>query len=221
MRALLIEDDAMIGQGLVRTLGDAGWSVDWARTGGDGEDALRTGGHAIALLDLGLPEKSGLDVLAAIRKAQIRTPLIIITAQDDLDTRLAGLDLGADDYLVKPFDSRELMARIRAVLRRRIDQAVSILSNGEVELDLASHAVTYRGMTQILPAREFALMQALVEHQGSILSKATLEERLYGWGEEVQSNAVEVLIHYIRRRFDKNVIRNVRGAGWTIPKAPG
>jgi two-component system, OmpR family, response regulator len=181
---------------------------------------LRTGGHAIALLDLGLPEKTGLEVLAAIRKAHIRTPLIIITAQDDLDTRLAGLDLGADDYLVKPFDSRELMARIRAVLRRRVDHAVSVLSNGEVELDLASHTVTYRGAIHVLPAREFALMQALVEHQGSILSKTLLEERLYGWGEEVQSNAVEVLIHYIRRRFDKDIIRNVRGAGWTIPKTP-
>jgi two-component system OmpR family response regulator len=220
MRALLIEDDAMIGQGLVRALGDAGWSVDWARTGSDGEEALRAGGHAVALLDLGLPEKTGLEVLAAIRKAHVRTPLIVITAQDDLETRLAGLDLGADDYLVKPFDSRELMARIRAVLRRRVDQAASIMSSGEVDLDLSSHVVTYRGMTHLLPAREFALMQALVEHQGNILSKVALEERLYGWGEEVQSNAVEVLIHYIRRKFDKDIIRNVRGAGWTIPKAP-
>jgi len=220
MRALLIEDDVMIGQGLVRALGDAGWSVDWVRTGGDGEEALRSGGHAVALLDLGLPEKRGLAVLASIRKADIRTPLIIVTAQDDLETRLAGLDLGADDYLVKPFDSRELLARIRAVLRRRVDQAVSALSSGEVELDLTSHAVTYRETTHVLPAREFALMQALVEYQGGILSKAVLEERLYGWGEEVQSNAVEVLIHYIRRKFDKDIIRNVRGAGWTIPKAP-
>ncbi|MGH6883468.1 MAG: winged helix-turn-helix domain-containing protein, partial [Hypericibacter sp.] len=139
--------------------------------------------------------------------------------RDEID-RVVGLELGADDYVTKPFGLRELLARIRAVLRRRVDQAVSALSSGEVELDLTSHAVTYREMTHVLPAREFALMQALVEHQGGILSKAVLEERLYGWGEEVQSNAVEVLIHYIRRKFDKDIIRNVRGAGWTIPKAP-
>jgi DNA-binding response OmpR family regulator len=142
----------------------------------------------------------------------------VITARDELDDRVTGLDLGADDYLVKPFEVKELLARMRAVLRRHGGQAVSVLGTSEIELDLSSHEVTYRGLSQVLPAREFALMHALLERPGTILSRAQLEERLYGWGQEVESNAIDVLIHYVRRKFDKDIIHNVRGAGWMVPR---
>jgi two-component system OmpR family response regulator len=218
MRVLLIEDDAMVGRGLVAALKQHGISVDWAQTGHDGHEALAVGGYSGVLLDLGLPGRSGLDLLKAARRAGNRVPLIVITARDTLDERVTALDLGADDFLIKPFEIRELVARIRAVLRRQAGFAQSVLEAGEVTLDLASHHVTYRGAAVLLPAREFALMQVLVEHSGAILSRTQIEERLYGWGEEVESNAIDVLIHSIRKKFDKEIIRNVRGAGWMIVK---
>jgi DNA-binding response OmpR family regulator len=221
MRILLIEDDPMIGKSLREALQDSGMSVDWARNGEDGEDALSAGGYALVLLDIGLPGKSGIEVLRAARKAGDKTPLLLITARDELDDRVAGLDLGADDYLAKPFEMRELLARIRAVLRRYGGSAVSVLSNGEIELDLATHEVRYRGKSLILSAREFSLMRALLDRPGTILSRAQLEEKIYGWGEEVESNAIDVLIYYLRKKFDKDVIRNMRGAGWLVPKVLG
>lgn len=221
MRILLIEDDPMIGKGLREALQDSGMSVDWARNGEDGEAALAGGGYALVLLDLGLPKKSGIEVLRAARNAGDKTPLLVITARDELDHRVAGLDLGADDYLVKPFEMRELMARIRAVLRRFGGAATSVLGNGEIELDIGSHEIRYRGKSLILSAREFSLMHALLERPGTILSRAQLEEKLYGWGEEVESNAIDVLIYYLRKKFDKDIIRNVRGAGWLVSKANG
>ena len=221
MRILLIEDDPMIGKSLREALQDSGMSVDWARNGEDGEDALSAGGYALVLLDIGLPGKSGIDVLRAARKTGDKTPLLLITARDELDDRVAGLDLGADDYLAKPFEMRELLARIRAVLRRYGGSAVSVLSNGEIELDLATHEVRYRGKSLILSAREFSLMRALLDRPGTILSRAQLEEKIYGWGEEVESNAIDVLIYYLRKKFDKDVIRNMRGAGWLVPKVLG
>ena len=220
MRILLIEDDPMIGKSLREALKDAGISVDWARSGEDGETALSVGGYAVVLLDIGLPGKSGIEVLRAARKTGNKTPLMLITARDELDDRVAGLDLGADDYITKPFEMRELMARLRAVLRRSGGAAVSTLTNGEIELDLDTHEVRYRGKSLVLSAREFGLMRALLERPGTILSRTQLEEKLYGWGEEVESNAIDVLIHYLRRRFDKDIIRNVRGAGWLVPKSP-
>ncbi|HEY1382005.1 MAG TPA: response regulator transcription factor [Dongiaceae bacterium] len=221
MRILLIEDDPMIGKSLREALQDSGMSVDWVRNGEDGEDALSAGGYALVLLDIGLPGKTGVEVLRAARQAGDKTPLLLITARDELDDRVAGLDLGADDYLAKPFETRELLARIRAVLRRYGGSAVSVLSNGEIELDLATHEVRYRGKSLILSAREFSLMRALLDRPGTILSRTQLEEKIYGWGEEVESNAIDVLIHYLRRKFDKDVIRNMRGAGWLVPKVPG
>jgi DNA-binding response OmpR family regulator len=219
MRILLIEDDPMIGKSLREALQDAGMSVDWTRSGEDGETALSLGAYAVVLLDIGLPGKNGIEVLRAARKAGDKTPLILITARDELDDRVAGLDLGADDYITKPFEMRELMARLRAVLRRSGGVAISTLSNGEIELDIDTHEVRYRGKSLVLSAREFALLRALLDRPGTILSRAQLEEKLYGWGEEVESNAVDVLIHYLRRRFDKDIIRNVRGAGWLVPKS--
>ena len=218
MRILLIEDDQMIGKGLVTALSRDGMVVDWVRTGTDGTEALANGGHAIVLLDLGLPGASGLDLLKNARQAGNRTPVLVVTARDRLDDRIKGLDLGADDYILKPFESRELVARMRAVLRRHAGAAQSILQAGGLALDLASHQVSFAATACVLPAREFALMQVLVERPGTILSRRQIEDRIYGWGEEVESNAVDVLIHSIRRKFDKDIIRNVRGAGWMVLK---
>jgi DNA-binding response OmpR family regulator len=218
VRILLIEDDGMIGRALSEALGREGMVVDWVRNGHDGAEALANGGHGVALLDLGLPGQSGLDVLKSARRSGNQIPLIVITARDGLNDRIAGLDFGADDYLVKPFEVRELIARMRAVLRRFAGVAVPVFEAANLRLDLESHALTYCGTTVLLPAREFALMQALMERPGAILSRVQLEERLYGWGEEVESNAVDVLIYSIRRKFDKDIIHNVRGAGWMVLK---
>jgi DNA-binding response OmpR family regulator len=217
MRALVIEDDPMIGSGLRRGLAHAGISADWVKNGVSGLEALATTQYGVVLLDLGLPGLSGLDILTNIRRGKDQTPVIVVTARDDIESRISGLDLGADDYVIKPFDMDELAARIRAVLRRRGGHASTKLECGEIRLDLASHMVSYRDLELILPAREFALVQALAERPGAILSKGQLEEKLYGWGEEVESNAIDVLIYSIRKKFGKAIIRNIRGVGWAIP----
>ena len=221
MRILLIEDDPMIGKGLREALQDAGMSVDWTRNGEDGEAALSAGGYALVLLDIGLPGKNGIDVLRNVRKNGDKTPLLVITARDDLDDRVAGLDLGADDYVAKPFEMRELMARIRAVLRRYGGAAISVLGNGEIELDLGTHQVRNRGKSLVLSAREFALLQALMERPGAILSRAQLEDRLYGWGEELESNAISVYVHQLRKKLGEDRIHTVRGVGYYVGEAKG
>jgi len=218
MRVLLIEDDRMIGEGLSNGLSAEGYSVDWVRDGGEAETALLNGGHALALLDLGLPGGDGLRVLRSARAAGIDTSVLIITARDVLESRVAGLDLGADDYLVKPFEMRELLARMRAILRRRAGRASARLVAAETELDTESHVLSHAGTVAVLSAREYALMHALMERPGRILSRAQIEERIYGWGEEVESNAVDALILTVRRKVGKGVILNVRGAGWMVPK---
>jgi two-component system, OmpR family, response regulator len=217
---LLVEDDPMIGQSLMRALGDAGMSGDWIRDGAAGEAAIVSGGYSLVLLDLGLPRKSGIDLLRGMRARSDRTPLLIITARDEIEDRVTGLDLGADDYLIKPFGLGELAARIRAVLRRNDRSAATIVGNGEITLDLATRETSYRGKTMLLPAREFTLLYALVDRPGTILSRAQLEQRLYAGNQEVESNAVEVLIHYLRKKFDKEIIRNVRGIGWMVLQHP-
>jgi DNA-binding response OmpR family regulator len=218
MRVLLVEDDGLIGKSLTRAFETIGVAVNWTRTGEDAATALRADRYSAVLLDLGLPGKAGLDVLKDIRRGRDQTPVLIVTARDEVETRVAGLDLGADDFIVKPFDFDELAARIRAVVRRHAGHAMSQIQSAEIVLDLTSHEVTYRGTTQSLPAREFALLQALMERPGVILSREQLEDALYGWGQEVASNAVEVLIYYLRRRFDKDITRNVRGTGWMVTK---
>lgn len=218
MRILLIEDDPMIGKALVRGLNDQGMAVDWVRNGTEGSAALAHAEHALVLLDIGLPEMSGIEVLKAARNAGVLVPVLVITARDSLDDRVAGLDLGADDYIVKPFELRELHARMRAVLRRHNGQAQSLTTSGEITLDLATHEARYRNAEHILSAREFALLQALMRRPGAILSRTQIEQQIYGWGEEVESNAVDVLIHAIRKKFGKDIIRNVRGAGWMVAK---
>jgi DNA-binding response OmpR family regulator len=218
MRILVIEDDPMIGRGLDRALTGAGMAVDVVTHGVDALSAARDNGYGLMLLDLGLPDEAGLEVLKKLRARHDPTPIVIITARDDVATRVAGLDLGADDYVVKPFDFDELLARIRAVVRRHQGKAASLLTVGALTLDLATHRVTYRGVSETLPAKEFALLQALAERPGAILSRSQLEDRLYDWGNEVESNAVDVLIHYVRRKFDRDIVRNVRGVGWMIPE---
>ena len=219
MRVLLIEDDIMIAKGIVSGLKSAGMSVDWVRDGVQAQAALREGGYAIALLDLGLPGADGLEVLELARAKGVETPVLVITARDGVDDRVHGLDLGADDYLIKPFELRELQARMRALIRRRAGRATSVLIAGSSELNTETHELSRDGVTDVLPAREYALMLALVERPGRILSRSQIEDRIYGWGEEVESNAVDVLIHSVRRKFGKDVILNVRGAGWMAPKS--
>jgi DNA-binding response OmpR family regulator len=219
MRVLLIEDDQMIGQGLSKALGAEGMSVDWVRDGADASVALADGAHSVILLDLGLPDAEGFDLLRVARRKGLKTPVLVITARDGLDDRVSGLDLGADDYLVKPFELRELLARMRAVLRRHQGRAVSRIVSGRSELDTETHELSFGDIVEVLPAREYALMHALMERPGRILSRAQIEERIYGWGKEVESNAVDVLIHSIRRKFGKDVILNVRGAGWMTPRS--
>jgi DNA-binding response OmpR family regulator len=219
MRILLVEDDVMIGQSLRQALADNGLTVDWVADGILAQDALAQGSYAAVLLDLGLPRRSGLEVLRRVRADGDRTPMLVLTARDALDDRIAGLDLGADDYLVKPFDLRELLARMRAVIRRISGHAQSTIGTERTQLDLEGRSLAHAGVTQSLSAREFHLMHALLERPGAILSRAQLEERIYGWGEEVSSNAVEVLIHGVRRKFGADVIRNLRGLGWCVNKA--
>ncbi|MBB3018050.1 DNA-binding response OmpR family regulator [Microvirga lupini] len=218
MRVLLVEDDPLIGRSLARAFEGSGAAIDWTRSGGDALSALRANRYSAVLLDLGLPDKAGLDVLKEMRRSKDETPVLIVTARDDVDIRVAGLDLGADDFIVKPFDFDELSARIRAVVRRHAGHPTSQIRSSEIVLDLAAHEASYKGITQLLPAREFALLQALLERPGAILSRKQLEDALYGWGDEVESNAVDVLIHYIRRKFGNDIIRNVRGVGWMVVK---
>ena len=216
MRALLVEDDDMIGRSLVHALKGAGWSVDWVRDGALAHSALADGDYRCVLLDLGLPGLDGTEVLRRARARGDLTPVLVLTARDGLDDRIQGLDLGADDYLLKPFEVGELLARMRAVVRRRSGVAQSIVGNGVVQLDLATREVLRGGAREALTAREFALLQALLERPGAILSREQLENRIYGWGEEVSSNAVDVLIHGMRRKLGPDAIRNVRGLGWRV-----
>ncbi|WP_249674346.1 response regulator [Pseudomonas abieticivorans] len=219
MRVLLIEDDSMIGEAIEGALNDAGYAVDWVRDGLSALATLQAQHYDLLLLDLGLPGKDGLQVLDSIRASHNPVPLLIITARDSLDDRLRGLDGGADDYLLKPFELAELLARMRAVLRRKGGSALPLLSNGAVSLDpITKEASTPAGAPVLLSNREFSLLQALLIRPGAILSRSDLEDRIYGWGNEVESNAVEFLIHALRRKLGSEVIKNVRGLGWMVSK---
>lgn len=218
MRVLLVEDDRMIGAAVAQALKDAAYAVDWVTDGDNAIEAMRGETYDLALLDLGLPPPDGMDVLCEFRKGDRRLPVIIVTARDAIDDRIRGLDLGADDYIVKPFEIRELLARMRAVLRRQGSGGSAILSNGEISLNPSTHEAVQGGETRRLTAREFALLQALMVHPGTILSRSDLERHLYGWNEEVESNAVEFLIHAIRKKLGASVIRNVRGVGWMVDR---
>jgi two-component system response regulator QseB len=220
MRLLVVEDDAMIGNGIRTGLRQEGYTVDWVRDGAAAELATATTAYDAILLDLGLPGKTGLELLAHWRKQQNTVPVLIVTARDAVADRVRGLDTGADDYLVKPFDLDELAARLRALLRRRSGRATPVIEIGPLTLDPASHEVRLDGAAINLSAREFGVLRALLESPGVPLSRAQLEDRLYGWEEEIGSNAVEVHIHALRRKLGSDWIRNVRGVGYMVPRQP-
>ena len=220
MRILLAEDDRMIGASVQKGLRQDGFTVDWVQDGRAAELALTEGVHDVLLLDLGLPRKQGLEVLEAMRRRGDTRPVLIVTARDAVADRVAGLDAGADDYVVKPFALDELAARIRALLRRQTGRADPVLAYGDIELRPATRETRVRGEPVALSPREFAILQALLARPGAVLSRAQLEEKLYGWEDEVESNAVEVHLHNLRRKLGAELIRNVRGVGWMIGKPP-
>ncbi len=219
MRVLLIEDDRMIGTAMQQALKDAAYAVDWVTDGETAIQAAENESYELALLDLGLPKADGREVLRRLRMLGRRFPVIIVTARDGVDDRIDGLDLGADDYLVKPFEIRELLARMRAVLRREGSGSPPRLSNGKLNLDPATREASFLGESALLTAREFALMQALLARPGTVMSRSELERQIYGWNEEVESNAIEYLIHTIRRKLGATTIRNVRGMGWMVDRS--
>jgi len=222
MRILVVEDDAMIADAVLQALRDAAYAADRVGDGQSALAALATHAYDAVLLDLGLPRKGGMDVLRHIRRAGDPVPVLVMTARDGMAERIATLDLGADDYLVKPFDVNELLARLRAVGRRLAGQASSELVHGPLSLNSITRRARFGEVECELSAREFALLQALLLRRGGIASRENLETALYGWSEEVESNAVEFLIHRVRRKLGASVIRNVRGVGWTLgaPRDP-
>lgn len=219
MRVLLVEDDPMIGESVRKGLQQDGFAVDWVRDGVSAEAAWRANPFDVMLLDLGLPCRDGLEVLRTLRRAKQDLPVLVVTARDAVRDRVAGLDAGADDYLVKPFDLDELAARIRALLRRRGGRADPLMHHGDLVLNPATKEVHRAGEPVALSPREFALLEALLDRPGAVLSRAQLEERIYGWDDAVESNAVEVHIHSLRRKLGTDFIRNVRGVGYRL-KAP-
>lgn len=216
MRILLLEDDKMIAEALSDMLHVAGFAVDCVTDGLAAENALQPDIYDIALLDIGVPKQDGLSVLRHLRAKNFDLPVILITARDTVEERINGLDSGADDYVIKPFAPTELLARIRALLRRRSGHASPVLSNGIITLNPATREVSANGQSTRLSAREYALLYSLLLQPGTILSRQELEEKIYGWNEEVESNAVEVVIHGIRKKLGSNVIKNVRGLGWLV-----
>lgn len=216
MRILLVEDDEMIGQSLQKVL--KSHVVNWVKDTFAAEYTLNLEAYDLILLDLGLPKRSGLEFLGQLRAKGMTIPVLIITARDSIEDRVLGLDCGADDYLLKPFAVEELEARIRVLTRRKQDRAHPIVTYGDASLDPATHMLSYQGLTERLSVKAFSIMQILLENPGVIYSRTQLEEKLYGWHDEVESNAVEVHIHSIRKKFGSDIIVNVRGVGYTFPK---
>jgi DNA-binding response OmpR family regulator len=214
MRVLLAEDDAMLGDGLRAGLRQLGLQVDWVREGLAAERELRSGDYAAAVLDLGLPGQDGLDVLQAVRAADIRTPVLVLTARDAIPARILGLNLGADDYVVKPVDLHELAARLRSLVRRSHGAAQETLRMGELVLEPGARRVLWQDQEVAVSTREFDLLHALVRGAGRVLSREQLEQQMYSWGHEVESNAIEVHIHHLRRKLQADVIQTVRGVGY-------
>jgi two-component system response regulator QseB len=220
MRALLVEDNSLLGKGICNGLTQYRYTIDWVRDGRSAIDAIsnKYDSFDVIILDLGLPKISGIDVLRCIRQKNILTPVIILTARESIEERVEGLDAGADDYLVKPFDLEELAARLRALQRRAKSRAKPTLCHGELTLDPASHMIQYKGENVLISRREFSLLQKLLENPGRVISREQLNQTLYGWGENIDSNALEVHIHNLRKRFGSNTIRTIRGVGYMIEK---
>lgn len=207
----------MIGESLQRALRKSGYAVDWVQHGQDVEFSLQSSDYALMILDLGLPGRTGMSILSELRERKNRIPVLILTARDAVSDKVQALDLGADDYMLKPFALEELEARIRLLLRRQHGQQISsVLTRGDLSIDTASHKVVLKNETYSLSSKEFALLKVLMEKPESVFSRAQLEEKLYGWNEEVGSNAIEVYIHQIRKRLGKNIIKNIRNVGYSL-----
>ena len=218
MRVLAVEDDALLGDAIQAGLRQAGFAVDWVKDGVAAQHALETEPYAAVVLDLSLPRLSGLDVLQRLRARRDTTPVLILTARDTIEDRIKGLDAGADDYLIKPFDMGELAARLRALVRRASGETAPTLCNGALALDPASHRVTYQGLAIELSVKEFAVLQALMLNLDRVLTRAQIEAQLYAWGDEIESNTVEVHIHHLRRKLAPELIQTVRGVGYLMPR---
>ena len=218
MRLLLVEDDSMIGEAVLDLLRAEQYAVDWARDGDAADTALRTQAYDLVLLDLGLPQRDGLTVLRDLRARKNRTPVLVATARDAVAQRIEGLDAGADDYVLKPYDLDELLARIRALLRRAAGRAEPVYEHQGVSINPATREATVQGQPVVLSAREWAVLEPLIARPGMVLSRQQLEDKLYGWGDEVSSNAVEVYIHGLRKKLGPELVLNVRGVGYLVPK---
>jgi DNA-binding response OmpR family regulator len=218
MKLLLVEDDALLGDGVRAGLKQAGFAVDWVQDGLAAKVALDSEDYDLLVLDLGLPKLSGMELLKSVRAKRASLPVLILTARDTVADRVAGLNAGADDYLVKPFDLDELIARLNALLRRSAGQVELTLQHGAIELTPASHQVRLAGTDVSMSAREFSLLHTLLLHTGRVHSREQLEQTLYGWGEEVESNAIEVHVHHLRKKLGSDLIRTLRGVGYVIDK---
>jgi two-component system response regulator QseB len=220
MRLLLVEDDRLIGRGVQESLRDEGYAVDWVRDGVAALEQAETGVHDLVILDLGLPRADGLEVLKRLRARKNDVPILIVSARDAPASRVTGLDAGADDYLIKPFDLDELSARIRALIRRRSGRVDALLTHRGVTLNLATRQVSVNGNEVTLPTREFNLLHALLERPGAVLSREQLREKLYAWGDEIESNTIEVFVHALRKRLGTEYIVTVRGVGYAVISEP-
>jgi DNA-binding response OmpR family regulator len=219
MRLLLVEDDSMIGESVLDFLRSEAYAVDWVRDGEVADSALRSQDYDLILLDLGLPRLDGLQLLRSLRSRKVRTPVLIVTARDAVQQRVEGLNAGADDYLLKPFDLDELLARVRALLRRASGRAEPVYEHMGVSINPATREVAAQGRPVVLSAREWAVLEPLLARPGMVLSRAQLEEKLYSWKDEISSNAVEVYIHGLRKKLGADLIQTVRGVGYMVPKA--
>ena len=218
MRILVVEDDALLGDGIQAGLKQQGFGVDWVRDGVAAAHAVECEPYAAVVLDLGLPRRSGLDVLKHLRQANNPLPVLILTARDTVEDRITGLDAGADDYLIKPFDLGELSARLRALIRRASGQAAAVLTVGALSLDPAARTVSYRGEPKTMSAREFDLLQVFMNNAGRVLNREQLASALYAWGEEIESNAIDVHLHHLRRKLSPDIVQTLRGVGYLMPK---
>ncbi len=216
MRVLVVEDDEMLGDGLKTGLKQEGYTVDWLKDGNAADTALKSNSFDLVVLDIGLPNLSGIDILKRLRKRGDQTPVLILTAHWTLSDKVEGLDSGADDYLVKPFDLEELAARLRVLQRRNAGRSQPTIQFGNISLDPAAHVVTLDGQAINLSMREFVLLHHLLENKGRVIPRARLEEKLYGWESNVESNSLEVFIHHLRKKFGSDLIRTVRGVGYMV-----
>lgn len=219
MRILIVEDDTLLGEGLLAALKRHGYTADWVQDGTSAITALASEDFDLAVLDLGLPRQDGYAVLAAVRKSGNHIPVLVLTARDQISDRVRGLDLGADDYMVKPFDLSELLARLRALHRRALGQTSNVLTHGDIRMDAAAHLCTYKGKVVDLPRREFALLRCLLENTGRVLTRDAVVQRVYGWDESLESNALEVHVHHLRKKLYPELIRTVRGVGYLVEAA--